>query len=82
MQFNTYNISILFFFAVLQKGQATTMYYRFLTKAGGWRWVQSHATIVHNTRSSRPHCIVSVNYVLRYESFFLLRWKRKKLRYL
>ncbi|EAA14581.4 AGAP010058-PA, partial [Anopheles gambiae str. PEST] len=50
---------------LLQKGQATTMYYRFLTKAGGWRWVQSHATIVHNTRSSRPHCIVSVNYVLR-----------------
>ncbi|XP_040162169.1 protein single-minded-like [Anopheles arabiensis] len=49
---------------LLQKGQATTMYYRFLTKAGGWRWVQSHATIVHNTRSSRPHCIVSVNYVL------------------
>uniref|UniRef100_A0A182UXM6 Single-minded n=1 Tax=Anopheles merus TaxID=30066 RepID=A0A182UXM6_ANOME len=52
---------------LLQKGQATTMYYRFLTKAGGWRWVQSHATIVHNTRSSRPHCIVSVNYVLSIE---------------
>jgi hypothetical protein len=26
--------------------------------------VQSYATVVHNTRSSRPHCIVSVNYVL------------------
>lgn len=25
---------------------------------------QSHATIVHNSRSSRPHCIASVNYVL------------------
>uniref|UniRef100_A0A182K7B0 Single-minded n=1 Tax=Anopheles christyi TaxID=43041 RepID=A0A182K7B0_9DIPT len=49
---------------LLQKGQTTTKYYRFLTKGGGWRWVQSHATIVHNTRSSRPHCIVSVNYVL------------------
>uniref|UniRef100_A0A182PTQ7 Single-minded n=1 Tax=Anopheles epiroticus TaxID=199890 RepID=A0A182PTQ7_9DIPT len=49
---------------LLQKGQATTKYYRFLTKGGGWRWVQSHVTIVHNTRSSRPHCIVSVNYVL------------------
>jgi single-minded-like protein len=35
-----------------------------MTKSGGWTWVQSYATVVHNTRSSRPHCIVSVNYVL------------------
>lgn len=26
--------------------------------------MQSYVTIVHNSRSSRPHCIVSVNYVL------------------
>ena len=26
--------------------------------------MQSYATIVHNNRSSRPHCVVSVNYVL------------------
>lgn len=51
-------------FAVLVKGQVTTKYYRFLAKHGGWVWVQSYATIVHNSRSSRPHCIVSVNYVL------------------
>uniref|UniRef100_A0A7N8XKS7 Single-minded homolog 1-like n=1 Tax=Mastacembelus armatus TaxID=205130 RepID=A0A7N8XKS7_9TELE len=44
--------------------QVTTKYYRFLAKQGGWVWVQSYATIVHNSRSSRPHCIVSVNYVL------------------
>ncbi|XP_060077811.1 single-minded homolog 2-like [Ylistrum balloti] len=49
---------------LLLKGQVTTKYYRFLTKDGGWIWIQSHATIVHNSRSSRPHCIVSVNYVL------------------
>lgn len=53
-------------FAVMFKGQVTTKYYRFLTKGGGWVWVQSYATVVHNTRSSRPHCIVSVNYVLRW----------------
>lgn len=40
-----------------------TKYYRFLTKEGGYVWIQSHMTIL-NTRSSRPHCIVSVNYVL------------------
>jgi single-minded len=48
----------------MYKGQVTTKYYRFMTKNGGWTWVQSYATVVHNTRSSRPHCIVSVNYVL------------------
>lgn len=48
----------------MYKGQVTTKYYRFMTKSGGWTWVQSYATVVHNTRSSRPHCIVSVNYVL------------------
>ncbi|KAG8010374.1 Single-minded-like protein 1-A [Nibea albiflora] len=51
-------------FVLLVKGQVTTKYYRFLAKHGGWVWVQSYATIVHNSRSSRPHCIVSVNYVL------------------
>ncbi|MEQ2262792.1 hypothetical protein XENORESO_021070 [Xenotaenia resolanae] len=35
-----------------------------LAKHGGWVWVQSYATIVRNNRSSRPHCVVSVNYVL------------------
>ncbi|XP_018396437.1 PREDICTED: single-minded homolog 2 [Cyphomyrmex costatus] len=49
---------------LLRKGQVTTRYYRFLTKTGGWVWMQSYVTIVHNSRSSRPHCIVSVNYVL------------------
>ncbi|THD28569.1 Single-minded protein 1 [Fasciola hepatica] len=49
---------------LLAKGQVTTAYYRLLTKVGGWIWMQSYATIVHNSRSSRPNCIVSVNYVL------------------
>ena len=50
---------------MLHKGQASSRYYRWLTRGGGWVWVQSYATIVHNSRSSRPHCIVAVNYVLR-----------------
>ncbi|XP_067350964.1 single-minded homolog 2 [Channa argus] len=49
---------------LLVKGQVTTKYYRMLSKHGGWVWVQSYVTILHNSRSSRPHCIVSVNYVL------------------
>ncbi|XP_072037179.1 LOW QUALITY PROTEIN: uncharacterized protein [Amphiura filiformis] len=53
-----------FHHTLLVKGQATTKYFRFLSKHGGWVWMQSSATIVHNSRSSRPHCIVSVNTVL------------------
>ncbi|KAI2802097.1 hypothetical protein BLOT_010289 [Blomia tropicalis] len=49
---------------LLNKGQVTTKYYRFLSKPNGWIWMQSYATVVHNNRSSRPHCVVSVNYVL------------------
>uniref|UniRef100_A0A1A9W571 Single-minded n=1 Tax=Glossina brevipalpis TaxID=37001 RepID=A0A1A9W571_9MUSC len=49
---------------VLYKGQVTTKYYRFLTKGGGWVWVQSYATLVHNSRAARTVCITSVNYVL------------------
>ncbi|XP_031627182.1 protein single-minded isoform X2 [Contarinia nasturtii] len=49
---------------LMYKGQVTTRYYRFLTKSGGWIWMQSYATVVQNSRSSRPLCIVSVNYVL------------------
>lgn len=59
------SLMLIFVFpVVLVKGQVTTKYYRMLSKHGGWVWVQSYATIVHNSRSSRPHCIVSVNYVL------------------
>lgn len=50
--------------SVLKKSQVTTRYYRFLTRSGGWVWMQSYITIVNNQRSSRPQCIVSVNYVL------------------
>ncbi|CAK9298120.1 unnamed protein product [Gordionus sp. m RMFG-2023] len=49
---------------LLKKGQVRTPYYRFMTVNNGWVWIQSHCTIVHNNRSSRPHCIVNVNYVL------------------
>ncbi|KAF7260904.1 hypothetical protein EG68_01856, partial [Paragonimus skrjabini miyazakii] len=49
---------------LLAKGQVTTAYYRLMTKNGGWVWMQSYITIVHNSRSSRPNCIVSVNYLL------------------
>ncbi len=56
---------------VIAKGQVTTRYFRFLVKDGGWVWLQSYATIVHNNRSSRPQCVVSVSYVIRLAIIFI-----------
>ena len=60
---------------MLMKNQVTTRYYRFLVKHGGWLWMQSYATIVHNNRSSRPHCIVSVTYVIRSPPPPTIQWR-------
>nr|WNN25251.1 hypoxia-inducible factor 1 [Harrimaniidae sp.] len=46
------------------KGQTSTGQYRFLAKKGGYVWVQTQATVIYNNRTSKPQCIVSVNYVL------------------
>ncbi|XP_038153090.1 single-minded homolog 2-like isoform X3 [Cyprinodon tularosa] len=64
---------------LLTKGQVTTKYYRMLAKHGGWVWVQSYATIVHNSRSSRPHCVVSVNYVLTSTEYKELQFSAEQI---
>nr|WNN25270.1 hypoxia-inducible factor 1 [Ptychodera bahamensis] len=46
------------------KGQTSTRRYRFLSKNGGYVWIQTQATVIYNNRTSKPQCIVSVNYVL------------------
>lgn len=46
------------------KGQVVTGQYRMLAKHGGYVWVESHGTVIYNTRNSQPQCIVCVNYVL------------------
>ncbi|XP_078000989.1 hypoxia-inducible factor 1-alpha-like [Glandiceps talaboti] len=46
------------------KGQTSTQRYRFLCKKGGYVWIQTQATVIYNNRTSKPQCIVSVNYVL------------------
>ncbi|KAM9316014.1 endothelial PAS domain-containing protein 1 [Gastrophryne carolinensis] len=46
------------------KGQVVSGQYRILAKHGGYVWVESHGTVIYNTRNSQPQCIVCVNYVL------------------
>ncbi|KAL7295489.1 hypothetical protein TKK_0011138 [Trichogramma kaykai] len=35
-----------------------------MTRGGGYVWMQSYMTLVHNSRATRQTCIVAVNYVL------------------
>lgn len=54
-----------FFFAVLNKNQSTTGYYRMLHKGTGYVWVQSQFCIVPMLRASVSHCIVAITEVFR-----------------
>ena len=54
--------------AVLAKGQAMSGYYRLLGRDGGFLWAFTQATVVHNARASRPHCVVALTYILSYSS--------------
>ncbi|XP_016892915.1 endothelial PAS domain-containing protein 1b isoform X2 [Cynoglossus semilaevis] len=46
------------------KGQAVSRQYRMLAKTGGYIWVETHGTVIYNSRNSQPQCIVCINYVL------------------
>lgn len=46
------------------KGQAVTGQYRMLAKSRGYVWMETHGTVIYNSRNSQPQCIVCVNYVL------------------
>lgn len=51
--------------AVCAKGQVVSGHYRMLAKHGGYVWVETHGTVIYNSRNSQPQCIVCINYVLR-----------------
>lgn len=56
---------------VMNKGQCVTKYYRWIQKTGGYIWIQSSATIAINAKNGNEKNIIWVNYVLRYNSFYL-----------
>ncbi|XP_013786961.1 hypoxia-inducible factor 1-alpha-like isoform X2 [Limulus polyphemus] len=53
------NYKILF-----SKGQCETGPYRFLAKHGGFVWILTQGTVIFEGNSSKPQCVVCVNYVL------------------
>ncbi|XP_058262328.1 endothelial PAS domain-containing protein 1 isoform X2 [Hemibagrus wyckioides] len=46
------------------KGQVVSGHYRMLAKHGGFVWLETHSTVIYNSRNSQPQCIVCINYVL------------------
>ena len=57
----------VFAMSVLSKGQASTGLYRFLTKHGGYVWMETSAALTGDDNSDRrDRCVVCVNYVVRF----------------
>ncbi|XP_053366972.1 endothelial PAS domain-containing protein 1 [Clarias gariepinus] len=46
------------------KGQVVSGLYRMLAKHGGYVWLETHGTVIYNSRNSQPQCVVCINYVL------------------
>nr|XP_022331131.1 hypoxia-inducible factor 1-alpha-like isoform X2 [Crassostrea virginica] len=49
---------------LVAKGQVMTGQYRFLAKTGGHVWMITQGTVIYNSRTQKPQCIVCVHYVL------------------
>nr|XP_020499180.1 hypoxia-inducible factor 1-alpha-like [Labrus bergylta] len=49
---------------LLSKGQVSTGCYRFLTNSGGFVWAQTQATVLYNSKTSKPEAIVCLNFIL------------------
>ncbi|XP_070578516.1 neuronal PAS domain-containing protein 3-like isoform X4 [Ptychodera flava] len=50
-------------FDLLNKGQVVTKYFRWMTKSGGYIWIQTSATIT-STKNTNERLVVCINYIL------------------
>lgn len=50
---------------VMQKGEGTSCYYRFLTKGQQWIWLQTRFYITYHQWNSKPEFIVCTHRVVR-----------------
>ncbi|XP_033631701.1 hypoxia-inducible factor 1-alpha-like [Asterias rubens] len=46
------------------KGQASSEKYRFLAKKSGYAWMETQATVIYNSKTNKPQCVVCVNYMI------------------
>lgn len=51
---------------MMQKGELTSCYYRFLTKGQQWIWLQTRFYITYHQWNSKPEFVVCTHRVVRY----------------
>ena len=52
--------------SVMQTGEGTSCFYRFMTKGHQWIWLQSRYYITYHQWNSKPEFVVCTNTVVRY----------------
>jgi circadian locomoter output cycles kaput protein len=76
---NHYINSLSLFFGVIQKvmqkGEGTSCYYRFLTKGQQWIWLQTRFYITYHQWNSKPEFVVCTHRVVNYAD--VMRQMRK-----
>lgn len=60
-----------FAMAVMQMGEGTSCYYRFLTKGQQWIWLRTRYYITYHQWNSKPEFIVCTNTVVRLVTYRL-----------
>lgn len=58
--------TFVFRFEVIEKGQGTSCFYRFLTKGQQWIWLQSSFYIRYNQWNSKPEIVICTHRILNY----------------
>ncbi|XP_050361138.1 circadian locomoter output cycles protein kaput isoform X1 [Nymphalis io] len=56
--------------ALMQKGELTSCYYRFLTKGQQWIWLQTRFYITYHQWNSKPEFVVCTHRVVSYEDIY------------
>lgn len=56
----------VFQFEVMQKGEGTSCYYRFLTKGQQWIWLQTRFYITYHQWNSKPEFVVCTHRIVSY----------------
>lgn len=72
-------LKYIFFLSVMQKGELTSCYYRFLTKGQQWIWLQTRFFITYHQWNSKPEFVVCTHRVVRYGILCLLRVLNEEL---
>lgn len=80
LQFQTFHVAdsryLLIQLSVMQKGEGTSCFYRFLTKGQQWIWLQTRFYITYHQWNSKPEFVVCTHRVVSFSD--VMRHARRK----